>query len=362
MSTMKVDHVTHSYPTSPRPVLRDVNLEIGTGEIIAIVGESGCGKTTLGRLVAGLHEPSPRGSVTFDGKDIWKLKGREHREWRRRVQMVHQDPYSSLNPGLTIGSSLAPGLLRHGLATKRDVDDKMIELLRQVGLDASGDFLNRYPHQLSGGQRQRASIARAISVEPELIVADEVTSMLDVSMRVAILDLLLSFRERMGIGFAFISHDFGVVRYFAQGGRIVVMFFGVIVEQGPTDELIQHPKHPYTHMLLESIPIPDPVLARERAHQQVKGQKLGADVSQRGCVFANRCPMVQEKCRSERPPLADVGAGHQSACWYPDETPALTHVERQKDVAPEGRQPFDGATGPGDAAARPGGATVHPKP
>ncbi|SDS91625.1 oligopeptide/dipeptide ABC transporter ATP-binding protein [Microlunatus soli] len=327
MSLLEVRDVTHTYATgSGRPVLNHVNLTADAGEVVAIVGESGCGKTTLGRMIAGLHEPT-KGTIAFEDNDINTLKGRARKEWRRQVQMVHQDPYGSLNPGLTIGSTLAPGMLQHKLATWRTVQPKMLELLQQVGLDATPEFLQRYPHQLSGGQRQRVSIARAIGLEPQLIVADEVTSMLDVSMRVAILDLLLSFQAERGIGFVFISHDFGVVRYFAQGGRIAVMFFGYIVEEGPTEQLITAPKHPYTHMLLEAIPIPDPQLAKEREDQEAGTERLIGEPAQTGCVFANRCPLVQDICRKQRPALSDIGGGHRTACHFADDVPPLRHIE-----------------------------------
>lgn len=324
---LEVHDVSHTYATgSGRPVLHHVDLTAEPGDIIALVGESGCGKTTLGRMIAGLHEPSS-GQIRFDGTDIATLKGRRRREWRRTVQMVHQDPYGSLNPGLTIGATLAPGLLRHKLATSRTVQQKMIELLDQVGLDATAEFLQRYPHQLSGGQRQRVSIARAISLQPDFIVADEVTSMLDVSMRVAILDLLLRFARERGIGYVFISHDFGVVRYFAQGGRIAVMFFGHIVEQGPVEELITNPRHPYTHLLLQAIPIPDPKLARARAEgEQTEGERLIGEPAETGCVFANRCPLVQDVCRRQRPALDDIGGGHRTACHFSDQVPPLDHI------------------------------------
>jgi oligopeptide/dipeptide ABC transporter ATP-binding protein len=326
VSLLEVQGVTHTYATGTgRPVLHDINLSTGAGEIVALVGESGCGKTTLGRLIAGLHEPS-RGRITFEDTDIAQLKGRRRKQWRRQVQMVHQDPYGSLNPGLTIGSTLAPGLLQHKLANWRTVQGEMIKLLQQVGLDATPAFLLRYPHQLSGGQRQRVSIARAVSLQPKLIVADEVTSMLDVSMRVAILDLLLSFQRDRGIGYVFISHDFGVVRYFAQGGRIAVMFFGFIVEEGPVEELIAAPKHPYTHMLLQAIPVPDPVLVRKRDEEGTGPERLIGEPSATGCVFANRCPLVQDVCRKESPPLKAVGSGHRSACFFADEVPPLKHL------------------------------------
>jgi oligopeptide/dipeptide ABC transporter ATP-binding protein len=326
MSLLDVRNVTHTYDTGTgRPVLHNVDLSTREGEIVALVGESGCGKTTLGRLIAGLHEPSS-GSISFEGSDIAGLRGKQRKDWRRRVQMVHQDPYGSLNPGLTIGSTLAPGLLRHKLANRRTVQAEMIKLLQQVGLDATPAFLQRYPHQLSGGQRQRVSIARAISLQPKLIVADEVTSMLDVSMRVAILDLLLSFQRDRGIGFVFISHDFGVVRYFAQGGRIAVMFYGHIVEEGPVEELIKTPSHPYTHMLLQAIPVPDPVLVRKRDAEGGGAERLTGEPSTKGCVFSNRCPLVQDVCRKEAPPLIDIGSGHRTACFFSDEIPPLKHL------------------------------------
>lgn len=323
MSLLDVQHLTHRYG-SGRPVLHDVNLEVGTDEVIAIVGESGCGKTTLGKLIAGLMEPS-RGRIGFEDRNVADLRGRARRNWRREVQMVHQDPYGSLNPGLTLGSTLAPGLLRHRMATRRTVNDTMLELLQQVGLDATGDFLHRYPHQLSGGQRQRLSIARAIGLEPKLIVADEVTSMLDVSMRVAILDLLLQFQRERGISYAFISHDFGVVRYFARGGRILVMFYGHIVEEGPSERLITGPQHPYTHMLLEAIPVPDPEAARERGTDS-ESSHLISEPSRQGCIFVNRCPLAQDICREQKPPLTEVVPGHRTACFFPDRIPPLSHI------------------------------------
>jgi oligopeptide/dipeptide ABC transporter ATP-binding protein len=328
VSLLEVTNVTHTYATgSGRPVLHGINLSTEPGEIVALVGESGCGKTTLGRMIAGLHEPTG-GTISFEDTDIAQLKGRRRKQWRRKVQMVHQDPYGSLNPGLTIGSTLAPGMLQHKLATWRTVQSEMLRLLEQVGLDATPDFLQRYPHQLSGGQRQRVSIARAISLQPKLIVADEVTSMLDVSMRVAILDLLLRFARERGIGYIFISHDFGVVRYFAQGGRIAVMFFGHIVEEGPVEELITKPRHPYTHMLLQAIPVPDPAMARKRnqTEGEPEGERLIGEPASQGCVFANRCPLVQDVCRKQAPKLSDIGGGHRTACHFFDQVPPLAHM------------------------------------
>ncbi len=358
MSLLEVSHVTHRYGAGEgRPVLDDVSLSLEANEIVAVVGESGCGKTTLGRLVAGLMEPS-QGTVSFEDRDIWKLRGGRRRDWRRRVQMVHQDPYGSLNPGLTIGATMSPGLLHHKLATSRNVQEVMLKTLQQVGLDATPAFLQRYPHQLSGGQRQRVSVARAISLQPDLIVADEVTSMLDVSMRVAILDLLLSFQREHGIGFVFISHDFGVVRYFAQGGRIAVMFFGLVVEEGPVEQLVTAPKHPYTHMLLQAIPVPDPELARQRDAEQAElaqseAERIVGEPAATGCVFANRCPIVQDVCRTTAPPLAEVEHGHRAACLFPDQVPPLRHLgkERESDVS---SVDTDGVGGQGARPSRAG--------
>lgn len=326
MSQVEVRDVSHTYASgNGRPVLHHVNLSAEPGEIIALVGESGCGKTTLGRLIAGLYEPSS-GTISYEGEDISKLRGKARMQWRRKVQMIHQDPYGSLNPGLTLGSTLAPGLIGHKLATSRTVEPLMLELLEQVGLDATPEFLQRYPHQLSGGQRQRFSIARAISLQPEFIVADEVTSMLDVSMRVAILDLLLKFTTDRQLGYVFISHDFGVVRYFAQGGRIVVMFYGYIVETGPTEEVITAPKHPYTRLLLESIPVPDPSQADRRDGEQSAEGRLIREPSDTGCAFVERCPMAQQICRTTRPPLLDTGGGHYAACHFADSVPPLNRL------------------------------------
>jgi oligopeptide/dipeptide ABC transporter ATP-binding protein len=321
MSLLEVDHVTHQFPSAERPALKDVNLSVGNDDIVALVGESGCGKTTLGKIVAGLLQPST-GSVRFEDREISDLRGKSKKVWRRQVQLVHQDPYSSLNPGLTIGTTLGYGLLRHGFATHRTVEPRLLEILRQVGLDATPAFLRRYPHQLSGGQRQRVAIARAISLEPNLVVADEVTSMLDVSMRVAILDLLLKFRERQQISFVFISHDFGVVRYFSRGGRILVMFYGVVVEDGPTEEVIANPRHPYTYLLLQAIPVPDPDVADMRAENEIS-DRLEGGASHRGCVFVDRCPFSDDRCR-EVPPLTEVAPGHRAACFFPERIPTIT--------------------------------------
>jgi len=317
MSLLEVSAVSHWYtsPGASPPVLRDVNFSMAPNEVVALVGESGCGKTTLGKLVAGLHRPST-GDVKFEGTPIWSLEGNEKRRYRRAVQLVHQDPYASLNPGVTIGDTIAPALVRNRLARRRDASSAVVQSLLAVGLEASAQFLDRYPHELSGGQRQRVAIARAISLRPSLIVADEATSMLDVSVRVAVLDVLLSLRQAQGLAYLFISHDFGVVRYFARGGRILVMLYGVLVEEGPTEEVIAHALHPYTVLLLQSVPVPDPSLNRERRRRQLP-LVLGGPAPPRGCAFSARCPFAKEVCHAVAPPRAEVVAGHWARCWFP---------------------------------------------
>lgn len=215
---------------------------------------------------------------------------------------------------------------RHfGVVDRGDVEDMLLGLLDDVGLEATEGFLRRYPHELSGGQRQRVAIARAVSVNPRVIVADEVTSMLDVSMRVAILDLLLAFQKTRGLSYLFISHDFGVVRYFAKGGRVVVMFYGVVVEDGRTDDVIYGPLHPYTRMLLDSIPVPDPLAARSRKRLPiVQGSTRAA-----GCVFSGRCWFAEDRCRDEKPVLVERRSGHRVACFFPERTESLGQVDAE---------------------------------
>jgi oligopeptide/dipeptide ABC transporter ATP-binding protein len=323
MKVLEVDGVTHRYASTrgPRPVLDDVSLGLEVKDIVAVVGESGCGKTTLGRLMAGMVPPT-EGQVRFDGRDLWSLKGNDLKAYRRAVQVVQQDPYASLNPGLTIEDTLGAPMLHHKMVGRRQLKPALVRILQEVGLDATPAFLARYPHQLSGGQRQRVAIARSMSLEPRVVVADEATSMLDVSMRVAILDLLLSFRQQRDLAYVFISHDLGLVRYFAQGGRIVVMFYGVVVEEGPCEEVINRPKHPYTFLLLEAIPVPDPEVASHRRTEELERYAEG-QVASTGCVFYNRCPFAEDACRQSRPPLADVGDGHAAACLFPEKVPTL---------------------------------------
>ncbi|HEY8788350.1 MAG TPA: ABC transporter ATP-binding protein [Actinopolymorphaceae bacterium] len=327
MSLLRVENVTHRYPTTtgPLPVLDNVALDVDSDSVTAVVGESGCGKTTLGRVVIGLVKPSA-GRVLYRDKDIWRMSRGEWDTYRRGVQVVQQDPYASLNPGLSVRDTLRPGLLRHHIVPRGEVEDEILRLLEVVGLDATTDFLRRYPHQLSGGQRQRVAIARAISLRPEVVVADEATSMLDVSIRVSVLDLLLSLRVERNLSYVFISHDFGVVRYFTRGGRIIVMFFGVVVEDGPAEQVIRQPRHPYTYLLMDAIPVPDPKTARRRRDEAVVAaldDRVEQPPSQVGCIFSNRCPFVEDACRTTRPELTEVSPGHWAACLFPERVPEL---------------------------------------
>lgn len=322
-SLLTIEHLTHRYNArTPRPVLSDITLEIGVDDIMALVGESGCGKTTLGKIVAGLVRPT-EGSVQFHDKDIFSLRGSEYDRYRRSVQFIHQDPYASLNPALTIEETLSAGLKRYRLVTgKRETRDRVEELIRTVGLSYDEDFLRRYPHQLSGGQRQRIGVARAMALNPQLIVADEAVSMLDVSVRVAILNLLLDLKETRKMSYLFITHDFGVVRHFAAGYRIGVLYYGKLVEVGLCEDIIQSPRHPYTYSLLSAVPVPDPHWNQNRPMIAIKSED---EINERtnGCPYAQRCTMAVDRCSEEEPPLMAVNDGHATACFLADQIPAL---------------------------------------
>lgn len=325
---VEIRGVSHYFRGQARPAVAGVDLAVAEAEIVALVGESGCGKSTLGRIFAGYIEPT-EGEIAFRGRGVRRMGRRERRDYQRQVQMVHQDPFASLNPSLTLRTTLGYAARYHGLVSRGDLDEFLLGLLGSVGLDASREFLDRYPHQLSGGQRQRVAIARAMSLKPSLIVADEAVSMLDVSMRVSLLDLMLGFRERDGVGYIFVSHDLGVVRYFASEGRVVVMFYGVVVEIGAVEEVIAHPRHPYTIALLRSLPVADPRRARRLrtgpSPSIAEGSDPTAGASTSGCVFRHRCPLARERC-AEAPPLDRVGGGQLAACWFPEEAAELARA------------------------------------
>jgi oligopeptide/dipeptide ABC transporter ATP-binding protein len=286
-----------------------VSLAIGRKETLGLVGESGCGKTTLARAVLRLVEKTS-GAVRFDGQDLFALAPAELRRMRRRLQIVFQDPYASLNPRLTIGRAIREGLTIHKLAEGAAADRRVRELLDEVGLSA--DAADNYPHEFSGGQRQRAGIARALAVEPELLVCDEPVSALDVSVQAQVLNLLMDLQARRGLSYLFISHDLAVVRHVAP--RVAVMYLGRIVEEGPAEELYARPRHPYTQALLSAVPVPDPLTKRPRI--VLPGDPPSPVNPPPGCPFHPRCqhPAKDQTCRDVRPELEERAPGLRVAC------------------------------------------------
>ena len=293
-----------------------VSFEVGRGEVLGLVGESGCGKTTTGRCVLRLIEPSS-GTIRFDGEDITRLPRRRLRPLRRRMQIVFQDPFSSLNPRLSVGSMLAEPLAIHGIARGAKARERVAELLELVGL--APDHARRYPHEFSGGQRQRLVVARALAVEPSLIVADEPVSALDVSIRAQILNLLRDLQRRLGLAYLFVAHDLAVVEHVSD--RVAVMYLGRLVEVAGAADLYAAPRHPYTLSLLSAMPVPDPDAVRRRVVLQ--GDVPSPVHPPAGCRFHPRCPMARPRCSSEEPRLLEVQPGHLSACHFAAELGAL---------------------------------------
>lgn len=276
-------------------VLKNINLEIKPGEIIALVGESGCGKTTLGKIITGLYQPTS-GDIYFEGKKVSGTFSKKISSYNE-VQFIQQDSYAALNPVRTIYQSLyAPIKTRHRKWTKEQIDDKITELMEVMGLVPKEQFLTKYPHQLSGGQRQRILMARAVSLDPKLIVADEPVSMIDVSLRLSMLNLMKELNEKYKMSFVYISHDLSTTRYIARNGRVCVMYLGEIVEIGQIGSVINSPKHPYTRALIKAVPIPDPTF-RDNDELPLKSMQLG-QIENRvdGCSFFERCLYSCEKC------------------------------------------------------------------
>jgi peptide/nickel transport system ATP-binding protein len=307
---------TFKWHNKPVPALDGVSLAIGEGETICLVGESGCGKTTTGKIAAGLRRPTS-GQVLFRGRDIWSLKGRDWEEYRAAVQLIHQDPYASLNPSRTVAQTLSAPLLRHSLVRDRHhARERIYQLLEMVDLTPVEDFYDKYPHQLSGGQRQRVAIARALTVNPSFLIADEAVSMVDVSIRVSLLKTLSLLRERLGVGFLFITHDLAIAKYFAWQGQIGVMYLGRIVEYGPTPQVVSDPGHPYTRALLGAVPEADPILTRSKERLTLQSQNIPSLLNlPPACTFHPRCPLfVEGVCDKIEPALTKYGAGQTVAC------------------------------------------------
>ncbi|RRO15199.1 ATP-binding cassette domain-containing protein [Saccharopolyspora rhizosphaerae] len=293
-----------------------VSLSIERGETYGLVGESGCGKSTLGRAVLRLEKPTS-GQVVFDGTDLSGMKGEKLRTMRRRMQMVFQDPLSSLDPRQSVESLLVEGMRAHGLAgDKAATDQRLRELIDAVGLPPSA--LRKYPHEFSGGQRQRIGIARALSVGPDLVVADEPVSALDVSVQAQVLNLLEDLQEEFGLTYLVIAHDLAVVRHIAD--RVGVMYLGGIVEESASDDLYAEPLHPYSKALLSAVPVPDPQVEDDREQILLTGDLPSPADPPRGCRFHTRCPWRQEeRCDTERPALRELAPGHRVACHYAEE-------------------------------------------
>lgn len=304
--------------------LRQVSLELQEGETLGVVGESGCGKSTLARVLLRLLEPSG-GRIIFDGEDITDLPSVQMRRRRRHMQMVFQDPFASLDPRMTVGQMIEEPLRIHGVGNRLERRRKVAELLDMVGLD--GDVGRRYPHEFSGGQRQRICIARAVVLEPKLLVCDEAVSALDVSVQSQILNLLSALRTRLGLTCLFIAHDLTVVKYISD--RVMVMYLGQAVEVGPVDEIFSNALHPYTQALMAAIPVPDPSVERQR--KTIQGEPPSPEHPPTGCAFHPRCPHAMEVCRSVDPALETPGMArqpsHRVACHLYREGAAEANAE-----------------------------------
>ncbi|GJL83106.1 MAG: peptide ABC transporter ATP-binding protein [marine bacterium B5-7] len=314
---LKIDRLSKRFPVRGGVLRRvvgkvnavdDVSFEINRGETLGLVGESGCGKSTVGKTILKLHEPSG-GAICLDGKDISQYSPRQMRGVRRKLQIVFQDPYSSLNPRMTAADIVGEPLAIHGLAHRRDQRQRVAEMFERVGLRP--DQMDRFPHEFSGGQRQRISIARALAVDPEIIIADESVSALDVSIQASVINLLIRLQQQTGVSFLFISHDMSVIEHISH--RVAVMYLGRIVEIAERSKVFAHPLHPYTEALLSAVPVPDPATRRKK-RILLSGDVPSPIKPPPGCHFHTRCPIAEARCRIDVPALREIAPGHMAAC------------------------------------------------
>jgi oligopeptide transport system ATP-binding protein len=306
-----------------------VNFSIKKGETLGLVGESGCGKSTTGRAILQLYRPTA-GQVFFHGTDLTTLKGEDMRRMRRKIQMIFQDPYASLNPRMTVGDIIGEPIRVHNLRHGKEVRERVQELLQLVGLNPY--FINRYPHEFSGGQRQRIGVARALAVEPEFVVCDEPVSALDVSIQAQVINLLEELQDKLGLTYLFIAHGLAVVKHISD--RVAVMYLGKVVELAEGSKLYSMPMHPYTQALLSAVPIPDPKIEKRRKRIILEGDVPSPLNPPSGCHFHTRCPIAIEKCKVEEPPFVDYGGGHFAACWRARESIDLLPGAGATAVAP----------------------------
>jgi len=316
---LKVDRLVKYFPINQGFVFKhhtgdvhavdDVSFDVFTGETLGLVGESGCGKSTTGRTILQLYRPTS-GHVYFKGDDLVKMKGEKLRKTRRKMQMIFQDPYASLNPRMTVGDIIAEPMIVHNTYSGKPMRDRVLHLLELVGLNTA--FVKRYPHEFSGGQRQRIGVARALALDPEFIICDEPIAALDVSVQAQVINLLEDLQRDLNLTYLFIAHDLSVVKHISN--RVAVMYLGIIAEKASRDELYKNPLHPYTQALLSAVPIPDPIAEEKRRRTILQGDVPSPINPPSGCRFRTRCPIAEAVCAESRPELREISPGHFVAC------------------------------------------------